>query len=645
MASIDLVHPEGNEEPFEPPTPEGLCPVPPGGPRTIDTQPPGRGHETSVADAFFTALAHASGDIDHDLPVLLQVVAECLGFDVATMWWWKAEEGLLRCEHVWQTPAADCGAFLELALRSALAPGEPVPGVVFRDGQPVWVPDVKSYPNFRRGPAASAAGLRSGVAFPIRARNDAVGVFELFTLEQRDLNAPLLDAVAKAAAHLGDFIERLNVHAERDRLLGELHAAHRRQRFLLDANRALSTTRGLGETIDKLARVAVPAIGDLCLIDVVTKTGGIERLSAYHADQSVHRLVDELRRFPPEPDGDHPAAIAIRSGISHVAASMPRPFLASTTRSERHYELTRQLHFTSYVSAPLLSADRPVGALTVVSAGSGRHFGQEELQLVEELAGQVTSVIERERRFDEQHHVAHILQRSMLPAAVDAPEGLQVSARYVASGEDTEIGGDFYDVVRLGASRVALVVGDVQGHDLTAITVMAKVRHALRAFLQIMHSLDDILQAVDRFVTEQPEQRFVTLALAILDVTTGDLELALAGHPAPLQLGDTVEPLHCNPGPPAGTGHRGRHRPYQTTRSHLPVGTGLVFYTDGLSEARQGGPEARLPLLLEALDRHRNAPLEQACDAIIEETLAGITPSDDVALLWAVRTGDAVRTA
>jgi len=83
----------------------------------------------SIADSFFTALAHASGNLDEDLPVLLQVTAECLGFEVATMWWWKTEEGVLRCEHVWQTPTADCTAFLDLGMHSPLAIGEPVPGV------------------------------------------------------------------------------------------------------------------------------------------------------------------------------------------------------------------------------------------------------------------------------------------------------------------------------------------------------------------------------------------------------------------------------------------------------------------------------------------------------------------------------------
>jgi serine phosphatase RsbU (regulator of sigma subunit) len=610
--------------------PDRVQPVSGGG--ASEAQPP-----LSIADAFFTALAHSSGNIAEDLPALLQVTAECLGFEVATMWWWKPDENVLRCEHVWQTPTADCAGFLDLSLRSALAPGDPVPGVVFRNREPIWVTDVRTYPNFRRGPAAHAAGLQSGVAFPIRARDEVVGVFELFTLKRRELDSPLLDAVATAAAHLGDFIERLTIHAERDRLLGELDAADRRQRFLLDANQALSTTKGLAETIDRLARVAVPAIGDLCLIDVVSKEGGIERLTAYHADTRLRRLVDELRHFPPLPDSDHPAAIAIRSGTARVADEMPTPFLVSTTQDERHLEVTRQLHFTSYVTAPLLSSERPIGALTVVSAGSGRRFGSTELRLVEELATQVASVIERERRFDEQHRVSHILQRSMLPAELESPEGLEVCARYFASSEETEVGGDFYDVVRLDDSTVALIIGDVQGHDLVAITAMAKVRSALRAFLQTMRDPGAVLQAADHFVADQTERRFVTLALAVLDVASGSLELALAGHPAPLLVGETIEAIPCRPGPPAGTGHPLIDPRYEAFKFALAPGASLVFYTDGLVEARSGGPDARLPLLISALERHRHEPLELACDAVIEETLSGSSSMDDVALLWAAR--------
>jgi serine phosphatase RsbU (regulator of sigma subunit) len=226
----------------------------------------------------------------------------------------------------------------------------------------------------------------------------------------------------------------------------------------------------------------------------------------------------------------------------------------------------------------------------------------------------------------------------MLPEEVGLFEGLEVCARYFTSSSDTEVGGDFYDVVRLGTSRIALVVGDVQGHDLVAITTMAKVRNGLRAFLQTMHDPDEVLWALDRFVADQPERRFVTIALAFLDTETGDLEVAVAGHPGPILVSEKIEAMQCLPGPPAGVARALGHQGYQVTRSQLPSGAALVFYTDGLVECRSGGCDARLPQLLEAIDRHRGSALQQACDSIIQETLAGASPGDDVAVLWAART-------
>jgi GAF domain-containing protein len=533
--------------------------MPPGRPEEWNLQP-------SILDAFFTALAQATGDFDDDIGALLEVIADRLGFEVATLWRWWPDEGVLRCAHAWQRPGSGVGDFLEAALGTVLHPGEPVPGSVFVSGDPVWVPDVRAYPNFRRGPAAVAAGLQSGFAFPVRSHGEIVGVFELFTLETRKLDGPLFDEVAKVAARLGDVIKRLELETQRARLLAQLDVAIRRQNFLLGANRALSTTRGLAETIERLAAVAVPTIGDICLIDVATREGGIERLAAHHFDPSQQRLVDDLRRFPPDPAGDHPAAIVIRTGRSVASGEMSEEFLSTITQTDDHLELTHRLGFTSYVSAPLLSGEKTIGALTFVTAGSGRLFGDEELELVRELAVQVTSVIEREQRYDEQHEVAQFLQRSMLPERLEVPAGLEVVARYLASNETTEVGGDFYDLVPLSDNQIALVIGDVTGHDLIAINVMAKVRNALRAFLQMIPNPSEALSALDTFVHNQNEGRYVTVILGILDTESGTFDFASAGHPPPLLVADTVIELPCRPGVPAGVG-RGH---YEVSRTLVP---------------------------------------------------------------------------
>ncbi|MBO0691254.1 MAG: SpoIIE family protein phosphatase [Acidimicrobiaceae bacterium] len=585
-----------------------------------------------ITDALLAALSAASGDATEDIPALLEVVAEGLGFDVATLWRWRPEDGALCCEYVWQRPGCRLDVFLDATLGSTLRPGEPVPGTVLVSQAPEWVGDVAAYPNFRRGPAAVAAGLSSGFAFPIRARDETVGVFELFALGPRKPDEPLFAEVTRVAAHLGDVLERLDLEAQRSRLLIELEKAHQRQNFLLEVNRALATTRGLAATIERLAVVAVPVIGDLCLVDVATDEG-ITRLAAHHADPALEPLVEELRRFPPDPQGEHPAAIVMRTGRSLIAPEMGQEFLSATTQSSRHFDLTRRLDFTSYICAPLLSSERTIGALTLVSAGSGRRFGDQELSIAEELAAQVTSVLEREQRYDEQYEVAHFLQRSMLPERLDVPAGIEVCARYVASNRVTEVGGDFYDLVHLDATRVAFVIGDVTGHDLVAITAMAKTRSALRAFLQLDPAPDRALESLDRFVAGLDEQRLVTVAIGVLEIDTGMFDLATAGHPPPLLVDGAVTALPCAAGPLAGLG-RGR---YPVCRSVVPHGAGVVFYTDGLVERRDGGPEARLAHLTKALLTADRSDLGTACDTVISATLEGMKPSDDVAFLWAIR--------
>ena len=147
-------------------------------------------------------------------------------------------------------------------------------------------------------------------------------------------------------------------------------------------------------------------------------------------------------------------------------------FMRSTTQGDQHLRLTRTLSFESYVSVPLLTEGKAIGALTVIAAGSGRQFGQEELSLAESLASQVASVIERARAYEEQSTISHLLQHSLLPGHLGELPGVRIAARYVAASAVAEVGGDFYDVVRLDGHRMALAIGDVQGHDMTAAMVM-----------------------------------------------------------------------------------------------------------------------------------------------------------------------------
>ena len=174
----------------------------------------------------------------------------------------------------------------------------------------------------------------------------------------------------------------------------------------------------------------------------------------------------------------------MRSGRSMWSADMDDEFLRSTSRDERHYAILKTLEFTSYVTVPLRLRDEQVlGTVTLVSAGSGRRFSEKDLVLAEQLAEQVSSVVIRARAYDRERRISHELQRHLLPDAIPSIVGWDVAARYRPAAVGVEVGGDWYDVVPISEHLVALVVGDVEGHDLGAARIMSRLRHTLGLLL------------------------------------------------------------------------------------------------------------------------------------------------------------------
>ena len=513
-----------------------------------------------VADDLLGFLASASGTTDEVVPELLAILARSLDFDFATAWRWEPQTELLHCDHVWRRRPDRYGAMVEVSTGLTVRSGEGLAGLVVRSDEPVWTTQLTRTPHLKRHDAIVADGVQTAFVFPIRTRGRLVGVIELFSGVARLPDRPLVDAVATVCAELGEFIERLELEGQRNDLLEELERAQRRQAFLLGANRALVEAHDFAETLFRLADVAVPTLGDICLIDVLTTDGTLERLAARHVDPARQALVDQLGRHTPDIGGGHPAAKAVRTGTSQWSTDMGEDFMRETTHGTRHLELTRTLGFRSYLSVPLQADGVVIGALTMVVTGADRPVGSAELSLAEELAGQVAAVVQRARLLDEQSTIARHLQASLLPTDLHGIGGLSVSARYLPSTLGTQVGGDFYDVVPIDDDRVALVIGDVEGHDMAAATIMGQLRSALRAYLLLDQDPGQVLALLDRYLGRQPQERLATALVAVLDLTSGKLALASAGHPGPYLSGPDGSALLFapSPGPPLGVGG-GRH--------------------------------------------------------------------------------------
>src|SRR5690606_35396640 len=109
-----------------------------------------------------------------------------------------------------------------------------------------------------------------------------------------------------------------------------------------------------------------------------------------------------------------------------------------------------------------------------------------------------------------EHRIADELQRSLLPDSAFRPDPLSIAPHSRAGLEGTQVGGDWYDVIELGADRTALVIGDVMGRGVRAAAVMGQVRTAVRAYARLDLPPADLLELLDALVRELGEDQIVT---------------------------------------------------------------------------------------------------------------------------------------
>ncbi len=235
--------------------------------------------------------------------------------------------------------------------------------------------------------------------------------------------------------------------------------------------------------------------------------------------------------------------------------------------------------------------------------------------------------------------MAVTLQHSLLPRGLPEQNALDVAYRYLPA--QAGVGGDWFDVIPLPGARVALVVGDVVGHGLHAAATMGRLRTAVHNFSTLDLPPDELLGRLDALVSsiDQVEAATgggvpitgATCLYAIYDPISRRCDLARAGHlpPALVHPDGTVDFPDLPACPPLGLGDL----PFETAELHMPEGSQLVLYTDGLVEDRNRDIDVGLDLLRSAL-AHPDRALEAACEAVLDALLPA-HQRDDIALLIA----------
>jgi len=237
---------------------------------------------------------------------------------------------------------------------------------------------------------------------------------------------------------------------------------------------------------------------------------------------------------------------------------------------------------------------------------------------------------ERAEMHAQTQEVAIELQRSLLPTVDGLPPGVGLAVRYTPAVDALAVGGDWYDVVDLGDGRVAITVGDVVGHGVRAAAAMGQVRSAVRALAPIAGGPSALMARLDPFVETIGEQGVCTVAYAVIELASGELRYACAGHPPPLLVaGDgTARYLEDGRSTPLGTGldaERGEGC------QRLAPGDTLVLYTDGLVERRGRTLQEGLDAVAAIAARVAGDGPDALADALLRELDTG--RDDDVAIL------------
>ncbi|MFG2220092.1 MULTISPECIES: SpoIIE family protein phosphatase [unclassified Streptomyces] len=238
---------------------------------------------------------------------------------------------------------------------------------------------------------------------------------------------------------------------------------------------------------------------------------------------------------------------------------------------------------------------------------------------------------ERLRASERRHReTAVTLQRSLLPQELEQPDDLRIAATYQPGGTDAAVGGDWYDVITLGAGRTALVIGDVMGRGVRAAAVMGQLRTAVRAYARLDLPPHEVLQLLDGLAAEIDASQIATCAYAVHDPNEGLLVYASAGHLPILVCHEdgTVHRAEDPTGPPLGTGGW----IHTSGTIALPPGSTAVLYTDGLVERRSEDIDEGVAALERALSGAKGSP-QVVCDRLIRSLGVTAEHDDDVAVL------------
>ncbi len=333
-----------------------------------------------------------------------------------------------------------------------------------------------------------------------------------------------------------------------------------------------------------------------------------------HVDPARLSLAETLRAYVPDRvDPEEGLGRVLHTGEAMLYPEITDEMLVAAAIDERHLELLRELGFRSVVIVPMRLGDRTLGAMTLVSAESIRTLDQFDQELAEQVAARAAVAIENSRLYSERSAIARTLQQSLLPEQLPRIPGYELASMYVPAIQASMVGGDFYDV---WASQHGwtIVIGDITGKGIEAATLTALVRHTLRAAAQFQTSPAQLLAFVDAMLKKRTTLSVCTALCVRLERDTA--RIAVGGHPLPLLITSAGAHEVGEHGPLLGAFPHAR---WQDLELRLAVGSTLVAFTDGITDAWGNGQRFGSKRLRDTLTRLADETPAELMDALAGE--------------------------
>ncbi|NUR83875.1 MAG: SpoIIE family protein phosphatase, partial [Nonomuraea sp.] len=437
-----------------------------------------------------------------------------------------------------------------------------------------------------------------------------------------------------------DIVERLDAAGRQAEQLVQAQKLTEQLRLLTEISTVLTQTLDVRESMTRLGRLLVPRVADWAVVDMFLGPRELRRLAMAVVD-TPHVDPSWFAQLPSLPKGPSRSPLvrvlrgepALLLGPEQIAASPDGPLAAA------HDALFNVLGGSSAIVAPLRTARRVLGALTVARTSPARPYTEGDVELVADIARTAALAADNACLFGQQRDIVDTMQRHLL-TALPQVDHLQLAARYLAAPAGSQVGGDWYDAFLLPDGVTALAIGDVAGHDLEAAGQMAQLRNMLRA-LACDHEEPPslVLDRLNKVMAVASDAPTASVILARIEPPRPEgaggpyarqLRWTSAGHLPPLLVTAEGQARYLEEGQSLLLGVHLDDVTRHDASVPLPPGSTLLLYTDGLVEV----PGVNLDTGLGRLRRHAATlarhPVQDFCEQVLR--LAPSPRTDDIAL-------------